>query len=264
VRCRAILKGFPLKVNISLLAIAVICAIISGFSNKDSLRNICLAIGWLLTLAAVVPSLFWSRWELARRGKAKCVKDPDTVVPGWKQLCQSMGIEEDIKVKVFPNSRNAYRDGTTIEIGQPVLDNLDSVSIKAVFAHELAHVKEGRTRNKIFSLAGVPLAVLMLLFVRYGVGPLDSLIFGLSFFLVLVDYMGIAARFVLWPLEYKADLIAKQYVNRDAVVSYLTIVAALRKMDVTRDFYRHPSINKRIANLDWPQKTRFKKWYFEL
>jgi Zn-dependent protease with chaperone function len=76
--------------------------------------------------------------------------------------------------------------------------------------------------------------------------------------------MGIAMRFISWPDEYRADLIAMQYVNRGAVVSFLTAMAALRKMDVTRDFYRHPSINKRIANLGWSQKTRFKKWYFEL
>lgn len=268
-RCKAILKGFPLRVNISLLAIAVICAAISSLSNTENLRNMSFAIGCLLTVVAVVPSSFWYEWERVRKGKGEDV-DPDTIVPGWKQFCQSMGIEDDITVKVFPNLRNAYADRTTnrsiIEIGRPVLNSLDSVSIKAVFAHELAHIKQGRTQKKIFLLACVPpAAVLLFLLVRYGVGLLDSSIFrGSVLVLVLIDYIYIAARFVSWPLEYEADLVAKQYVNRDAVISFLTEVAALRKMDVTRDFYRHPSITKRIANLDLPQKTRFKKWYFEL
>jgi len=46
--------------------------------------------------------------------------------------------------------------------------------------------------------------------------------------------------------------------------SVLTALAASKKIDVTRDFYFHPSINKRKANLGWSQKTRFRKWYFEL
>jgi Zn-dependent protease with chaperone function len=260
-------KGFPLKINISLLSTVIVSAVIYSFSDKE-IRNICLAIGWLLTLAAVVPSSFWSAWEQVTKGKGRCVEDPNTVIPGWKQFCQSMGIKKDIKLKVFPNLRNAYRDGTTIEIGQPVLDNLDSVSIKAVFAHELAHSKIDYAltpRHLLWSiLVIVVVAPLSSLVFTYSIRPSGSHFLVFSASLILISFVCIAIRFLSWPNEYEADLMAKQYVNREAVVSYLTAVAALRKMNVTRDFYRHPSITKRIANLDWPPKTRSKRWYFEL
>ena len=273
-RCKTILNGFPLRINISLLAIAIICTAISSLFDKETLRNICLAIGWLLTLAAVGPSSFESVWERVRKGKARCVEAPNTVIPGWKQFCQSMGIEKDIKVKVFPNLRNAYATGTTIKIGQPVLDSLDSVSIKAVFAHELAHIKTNyalKLRHLLVVilvgvvLVGVASATVPSLVFTYSVDQLGFSCFTFSVLSILIiGFMGIAIRFMSWPDEYEADLIAMQHVNRGAVVSFLTAMAALRKTDVTRDFYRHPSVNKRIANLGWSQKTRFRKWYFEL
>jgi Zn-dependent protease with chaperone function len=267
-RCKTILNGFPLRINLSLLAVAIVFAGVSSLPDQENLRITCIVIGWLLTLAAVGPSSFGSVWELVRKGKARSVEDPNTVIPGWKQLCQSMGIEKNIKVKVYPNLRNAYANDTTIKIGQPVLDSLDSVAIKAVFVHELGHIKINyalKLRHLlVVILVGVALATVMLLVFTYSAGPPGSSLFTCSALLILIDFMGITIRFASWPDEYRADLIAMQYVNRGAVVSFLTAMAALRKMNVTRDFYRHPSINKRIANLGWSQKTRFKKWYFEL
>lgn len=266
-RCKTILNGFPLRINISLLAIAIVCAAISSLFDKETLIIACLVAGWLLTVAAVVPSSLGFVWEYMRKGKARD-EDPNTVIPEWKELRQSMGIKKDIKVKVFSNLRNAYAKGTTIQIGQPVLDNLDSASIRGVFAHELAHIKMNyalKLRHLlVIILVGVVFVTVLSLVFTYIVDPLGSSLFTCSALLILIDFMGIAIRFISWPFEYEADLIAKQYVNREAVVSFLTAMAELRKMDVTRDFYGHPSINKRKANLDWSQKTRFRKWYFEL
>lgn len=271
-RGKTILNGFPLRINVSLLAIAIICAATSGLLDKETSRTICLVIGWVLTVVAVGPSSFGSVCECMRKGKGR-YEDPNTVIPEWKQLCQSMGIDGDIKVKVFPNLRNArvnrITNRTIIEIGQPVLDSLDSVSIKAVFVHELAHIKitnASKLRHLLWLvLFGVAFATVLWLVFTHSVGPL-----GFSYFtfsvpsILIIGFMGIAIRFISWPDEYEADLAAKQYVNPQAVVSFLTAMAALRKIDVTRDFYQHPSINKRKANLDWSQKTRFRKWYFEL
>ena len=266
-RGKTILNRFSLKTNVSLLAVAIVFAAISSLSDKETLGITCLVTGWLLTLAAVGPSLFGFVWERVRKGKARYV-DPNTVILEWKKFCQSMGIKEDIRVKVFANLRNAYAKGTTIEIGQPVLDSLDSVSIEGVFAHELAHIRINyalKLRHLLVAiLVGVVFATVMLLVFTYSADPLGSSLFTCSALLILIDFMGIAARFILWPVEYEADLIAKQYVNREAVVSFLKEMATIRKIDITRDFYSHPSITKRIANLDWSQKTRFKKWYFEL
>lgn len=259
--------GFPLRINVSLLAIAIACAAISSLSDKETPRIAFLAMGWLLTLLAVGPFSFRSIWEYLKKGKPRDA-DPNTVIPGWKTFCHSMGIEEDIKVRVFPNLRNAYANGTTIEIGQPVLDSLDSVSIKGVFAHELAHIKGNHASKRKYLLVGVLVGVLfaavLLLRVSYSSDLLGLYLFMFSVLLISTGFTGIAMRFILWPFEYKADLMADQYLKQNAVVSLLKAMAALRKIDVTRDSYSHPSINKRIASLDWSQRTKFKKWYFEL
>jgi len=270
-RGKTILNGLSLRKNVSLLAIAIVCVIIASLYDEETLRITCLVAGWVLTLVAVVPSLFWYEWERVRKGKGEDV-DPDTIVPGWKQFCQSMGIEDDIKVKVFPNLRNAYADRTTnrtlIEIGRPVLNSLDSVSIKAVFAHELAHIKGNHGFKQWCLLVGVLVVALFATVLLLGV-PYSSDLSGLYLFLSSVSLIsiavaGIAMRFISWPFEYKADLKADQHVQQNGVFSFLNAIAVLRKIDVTRDFYSHPSVNKRIANLDWSQKTRFRKWYFEL
>jgi len=272
-RGKTILNGLSLRKNVSLLAIAIVCATISGLPDKETLSITCIVIGWLLTLVAVGPSLFGFARENMKRGKARCVEDPNTIVAGWKQFCQSMGIKKDIKIKVFTNLRNARPNGTTIEIGQPVLDSLDSVSIKAVFAHELAHIKINDALKLRHLLAVILVCAIFVSVARatvplvftHSVDQLGFSYFTLSVLLILIiGFMGIAIRFMSWPDEYKADLAAMQYVNRRAVVSFLTSMAELRKLDVTRDFYSHPSINKRKANLGWSKKTRFRKWYVEL
>jgi len=232
------------------------------------MRNIFLAAGGLLTLLAVGPSSCRFVWEDMRKGKPRYV-DPDTVIPKWKEFCQSMGIKEDIKVKVFPNLRNAYARGTTIAIGQPVIDSLDSVSMKGVFAHELAHIKEKHGLKQWLLLFGVLSAAVLLLGIPYSFGPLGSSTFSFPVLLLIsVGFAGVAARFISWPFEYRADLMADLYVKQRAVASCLVTMAVLRKIDITRDFYFHPSLTKRIASLDgsqnWSRKTRFKRWYFEL
>jgi len=262
-RGKIIVKGFSLKINVPLLAIVIVSAVIYSFSDKETLRNICLATGWILALLAVGPSLFGVMWENRKKGKPRDV-DPNTIIPEWTKLRRSMGITKDIRVTVFPNLRNATSKYSTIEIGQPVIDSLGSVSIKGVFAHELAHIKGNHLLKQGLLLFSVLFAEAVLLLILCKFTPLGSSIFTPLF--LFIGVMGIDIRFITWPFEYKADLIAKQYVGRKAVVSCLKAMAAIRKVDIAHDFYGHPSIAKRIANLSWcwSQKTRFKKWYFDL
>jgi Zn-dependent protease with chaperone function len=271
--CKRIVRSLPLRINVLFLVIAIVLTVVSNLSHNQVLGIMLLATGWVLTLVALVPSLLGFVREHARKGKGRYA-DPDIIVPGWSQLRQSMGIERDIKVKVFPNLRNAYADRITmkIKIGQPVLDTLDRVSIKAVAAHELAHIgghrKEDysvKQKSLLFGVwVGALLAVILLLIVSYGFDPVLSPFFWFSISLMLADFIGVATRFMLWPHEYQADLIAMQHVDRRAVVSYLTAIARLRKREMTRDSYTHPSVNKRVANLGWSKKTRFKRWHFEM
>jgi Zn-dependent protease with chaperone function len=266
-RGETVCNGFPLRINVSLLAVVIVSAAIYRVFDNETLGNICLATGWLLTLLAVVPSLFRFVREGMQKGKPRD-EDPNNVIPEWKKFCQSMGVKKDIKVKIFPNLRNAYSNPTTIEIGQPILDSLDSLSIKGVFAHELAHIKGKHDLKKLLLFATFLLLGVLYSF-YFNFSQLDSSLFWFSVPLLSISFMGIAARFISWPFEYKADLMADQYLKQKyleqkAVASFLTAGAALRKIEATRDFYSHPSITKRIASLDWSQKTRFKEWYFKL
>lgn len=272
-RMQKILHGFSLRVNVSLLAAAIVCVAVSNLVDEETLRIICIIIGWVLALVAVVPSLHGFALERMTKGKARFVEDPDTIVPGWRKFCQSMGIEKHIRMKRFANLRNARADGTTIEIGQPVLDNLDSISIKAVFAHELAHIKINDDRKLRHLLWLVSVGAVFVCVMRatvpwvftYTVSQLGFSCFIFSVLSILaIGLVGLAIRFRSWPDEYEADLMADQCLKQGAVASALTALATLKKMDITRDFYSHPSINKRKANLGWSRRTRFRQWYLAL
>ena len=260
-RFERILGGFPLRINVLLLSIAIGFAITVSRSGREDLTTVCLTIGGLLTLAAVGPASISSGWERLKKGKGKWAEDPDAIVPQWKQFCHSMGIEEDIKLRVFANLRNAYASGTTIEIGQPVLDSLDNVSTKGVLAHELAHIKRNHSlrRGRLFLCIGLGLGLLFggILCGFNSLGPQLFPCGALS--VVMIGLISIAMPFISWPFEYEADSMADQYVKEGAVASSLKVIARLRKMDVTRDFYWHPSINRRIANLDKSRRARFGK-----
>lgn len=260
-RFARILGGFPLGINVLLLSIAVGFAITSSRSDREDLTIVCLTMGGLLTLAAVGPAMISFGRERLKKGKGEWAEDPDAIVPQWKQFCYSMGIKEDIKLKVFPNLRNAYASGTTIEIGRPVLASLDTVSTKGVLAHELAHIKQNHSsrRGRLLLCVGLGLGLLFggILCGFNSLAPKPSACGALS--VVMIGLMSIAMPFISWPCEYEADSVADQYVKEGAVASSLKAIARLKKMDVTRDFYWHPSINRRIANLDKSPRARFGK-----
>jgi Zn-dependent protease with chaperone function len=259
--------GLPLRANLSLLSISIALAVTSSLYDTGNLPIICLATGGLLTLVAVGPSSFSLLRERARKGKITPVEDLDAVIPGWKRFCHSMGIEKDIQVNIFANLRNAYAEGNTINIGQPVLATLDSISVRGVFAHELAHIKGNHAMKGLRLLAAVVFVSGTLLEgVLYGFGPSGSTPLAcVALLIILTGLTGIAMRFISWPFEYTADLTADERVKQGAVASALKALATLRRLDVRRDSYGHPSINKRIANLGGrPQNKRFVRWYLEL
>ena len=224
-----------------------------------------LGIGALLTLVAVGPSSFWFMWERVRERKGK-YEDPETIVPEWHRLCQSMGIEKLVQVRILTDGCNAYAEGSTIHIGQTVIDNLDSVSLKGVVAHELAHIKGNHDLKRRCLVTGLVVASGVLFqAVLYGFGPSGSTAVACATqSIMVIGFMGIAMRFVLWPFEYSADTVADQCVKQGAVASALKAIAMLRKMDITRDFYGHPSVNKRIESLGGSQKARFRRWHIDL
>ena len=263
--CKRVASGFRLRVNVSFLSLSIVFAVIASHCAGGDLETIGLGTGALLTVVAVGPSSFWFMWERVRERKGK-YEDPETIVPGWKRFCQSMGIEKAVQVRILTDSCNAYAGGSTIYIGQSVIDNLDSVSLKGVVAHELAHIKGNHELKRWCLLTGSVVASGVLFqAVLYGFHPSGSTAVACATLLIMVvGFAGIVMRFVSWPFEYSADTEADQCVRQGAVASALKAIATLRKMDFTRDFYRHPSVNKRVENLDGSQKARFRRWHIDL
>lgn len=221
------------------------------------IRNICLAIALISLLLAIGPSLFGEIREQLKSGKPRGV-DCSGVFLEIRDLCQSMGVTKDIKVKIVPTWRNAESKFSTIRIGEPILGKFDKASRDGMLGHELAHIKRNHSAKKIPIL----IAIIILLSVIYLFVPLQFTPF--TFLVLSFGIVGIASRFMTWPFEYEADVVAAQHLGHEAVESFLRAVADIRQVDIQRDFYFHPSIANRIANLGWSRQTRFKKWYFEL
>jgi Zn-dependent protease with chaperone function len=236
--------------------VVIACAGVYVVLGNQAIRIICVSIGVILTLLASGPSLLGAIMEQSWKGKP-LEFDFSSSLPELRQLRQSMGIKKEIKVRIVPNWLNAEARFSTIEIGQPVLVNMDAASRKALIAHELGHIKG----NHSLKMIPVIVAALILMLILSLFTPLGISMFT---FLVPVAFIGIAIRFISWPLEYEADLIASQHTNNNGVISSLTILSKMRNTNATRDFYSHPSVDKRIANLSWSKQTRLKKWYIEL
>lgn len=249
---RRALKGLPLKANRLLLVAAIVCLIISGLSSDETLRNLLTAIGWSLVLVALVPFVSKLIWEELSKGKADN-RDPSKITPRWSQLRHAMGIDRDVKVKVYPNLRNAGARATTIAIGQPVLSSLDSAETEAVLVHELAHIRGKHALKRVLWMivvASVAMLVLLLLLgVLLRLGLSDCYFSGFSVVAILISSVGLAMPSICWTHEYGADVAAKQYVSKDAMVSALRKLARLRGTNLETDSYAHPSVNKRIVRL---------------
>ena len=248
-----VLRGLPLRVNRFILVIVIVLSVVSGLSSSETLRLILAAVGGALTLVALGPFVFKLIWEYLSKGKAH-EAELSELVPDWRQLCKSMGIRKDVKVKSFPNLRNAAASGTTILIGRPILDSLDNIETKAVLVHELTHIRDRHQIKRTLLMAGVVgsavLALFLLLAVLLRLGLSVYYLSEFSLLGILLCSFGLSMPHVCWPMEYSADLAAKQYVSKDAMSSALRGLAELRDTPPETDSYTHPSVNKRIARLD--------------
>jgi len=178
-----------------------------------------------------------------------------------------MDIKRKVKLKIVPNLQNARASGYGIIFGKPLLDILSRDEIRAILAHELAHIKLAHVKRKsvktqIFILTALFAMIVVLLALLYVSTSREPTSFTIS--TLFIGIITISIRFISWPGEYEADAIASQHVDKSAIQSGLLVISKVREMDINWSYYSHPSISNRIANLDWPQNVRHKKWYLSL
>jgi len=197
-----------------------------------------LAVGFLLvTLICIVPHFAKNFYRVLRGTQWQ------KITPEFMLLAQDMGVKLDKKrpTGIAPNWVNAAATpNNRIIIGKPLLDNLDNLALRGLFAHELTHLK------KKHHLKHCVLAVS----VTFGVGLYQSFFPSLSD--VMACILALAAislifSFVSWHFEYEADAIASQYVGKEIMIS--TLQGIQRMINRHGDTFTHPSFSKRIARL---------------
>jgi Zn-dependent protease with chaperone function len=281
VAMKLIKRGFSFRINVYILVIMIAFAFIENIIIPNAPKFICAVVVILCAIVSLVPALYRTTKALLslsltgirgilslifKRSLANNLRR-DELLNDIQNLCDKMEIKKKVKLKIVPNFINAMAMGHVIIFGKPLLEKLDQNEIKAIIAHELAHIKLGHVKRKepkqqtsiLIILFAMIIFLPALLYISTHIKP-TSFTLGT----LLIGIMSISFRFVSWPKEYEADIIANQYVTKDAMKSVWLTLAKMKEMDINWAYYSHPSISNRIKNLDWPQNVRNKKWYWSL
>jgi Zn-dependent protease with chaperone function len=240
-------RALPLPVNVCLSsALFTLIFLYSLFlhSPNERIFRVLSEANAVIVIIPLVPLAIESK-KMITWGKAKSTSS--NVQQKVDELCQSMDIKKMVTVKLVDGWYGAKAQDEGVLLGKPLLDKLDDNSIKAVLAHELAHIKQSQiSKTYLIMMAILFVAYYFYLFNVRSI-PLwpNLLIFFAWCFLILVIFL----RFISWPKEYEADAIAAKYVGKNTMISTLQALATLKGTDMEQDFYSHPSISKRIAKL---------------
>jgi STE24 endopeptidase len=166
---------------------------------------------------------------------------------------------------------NAYFTGIgkskRIVFFDTLINNLLPEEVEAILAHELGHFKKNHIKKQIFYALLITLLFLFILSIVvkssyfYQLFNINSTSYhnGILVIMLIIDTL----LFPLKPIfsylsrknEFEADNFAKQYSNKDALISGLVKLYKDNASTLTPDnwyvkfYYSHPPANIRIANL---------------
>jgi hypothetical protein len=163
------------------------------------------------------------------------------------RLMESMDIEEKITVKIVLGWDNAEIKFGNLKLGQILIEKINKNSLNSVLAHELAHLKRKHTEKHMLAYLIFGLLVVLSVWMTSTLPSLNSYL--INFILIFIATYAIQLRFLSWSLEYEADSIGATQEQLSVFKQALKDVAAIKNMDFHRDFYRHPSMEKRINKL---------------
>jgi Zn-dependent protease with chaperone function len=252
-------QGFPLRINIILLIVAVALTILCGHLDGSVINNTCLILASILICIAIGPSLFREAVEQSRAAKPIKLDSSNDI---WKEIDtirRQMCVKWTIAVKVRYNWPNVESKFRSITIGQTILDTLNEGDRRSLFAHELAHIQKCHSFLKLSIF--VPIAIVLCL-VAYRLFLMQFNPFAII--LLIVAIFSILSRFITWPFEYQADFVASEFTGENVFTKTLLSYARSKNINIKRDFYFHPSVSKRINNLNLSKTARIVKWYLEV
>jgi Zn-dependent protease with chaperone function len=188
-------------------------------------------------------TIVWFRTIIRlRRGKGVEWKP---LTEGMREISDNMGVKIE-KVGVMEGLHNAFSLPLfkTIIIGRPLYDSLSEKSLEAVFAHELAHVKE---RHNFVPILALPIIMSQLTF--WMTLPVQLFVIaGFAFFrLALIPFN--------WLVEIRADAVAGRFVGNDSMIDALKSLGGV-KIDEPSE--SHPSRSRRISRLEKGPMSRFR------
>jgi len=276
--------GFPFRVKIVLLLVSLFCAILIVLIKKSPVTYAFHLVIWVLWVLAVLPSVIsllpevfaQIAYELRKvfrqivRTWKEIQPDSDTVL-AFERLMDKMSIKKKLRLEIMPNFYNAQMKGKTVYLGKPMLDTLRNDNIEALLAHEVAHYVRHHSLKLFLPMIIVIFAIVCFIsklttlaishvqFLRDASGP--NIFSSIEFFMLLLFLL---MPLFSWLAEYDADLVAAKCSYKATVKATLQRVAMIRHTDIFRDFYLHPSISKRVANLDRSMIPRVIRWYLEL
>ncbi len=181
-------------------------------------------IGWLRTLVKL------------RSGKGVEWKP---LTPGMRKIAEDMGVRIR-EFGVMDGLDNAFSLPLfkKVVIGRPLYESLGEKALEAVFAHELAHVKE---RHNLVPTLAIPMIMSQLLL--WLTLPMQLFVIaGLAFSrLAMIPFN--------WMVELRADEVAARVTGRNDMIEALKNLDGVR-MDEPSE--THPPLRRRIEKLMSP------------
>ncbi|HOB09695.1 MAG TPA: M48 family metallopeptidase [Limnochordia bacterium] len=158
--------------------------------------------------------------------------------------------------KSFNAMVNGYRDYFYIIVTKPLLETLSNEELRAILAHEIAHIKHKDGVKRLFDL-WMLIILPMGLLTTANVLPKDSLSSNLIGTIGIVSFVVLLLRWLSNTRkgEYAADRYASELIgDKEALIRALTILNEKSRYKPEFAVYRrplltHPDLNSRIANL---------------
>lgn len=232
-----------------LYEIGVSSFVLSGIFPNSLVSSFCLFI-CLTTYMLLTPFLASTFTFQLRSLFAKKYEADQNIRKEVSEVADQLGAKVE-KVYIVKGLCNAYVRFHTLYIGEELLNRLNYYTRKAVFAHELGHIKERHLWFKIPATV-VPM-VLPLWSWRSLQWPIiinelfTQLMLVILIEIVLLTYLIVFNIPINWYLEMRADRLAVQIAGKAATISAL--LAIVRKEKIKTPSEDHPAISERIKQI---------------
>ena len=186
--------------------------------------------------ASQLKILFLKKYEADQRIKDEVNKIADQIGVRIKKVYMAKGL------------CNAYVRFGTLVLGEELLDRLGPSERRAVFAHELGHMKEKHMWFKIvatMALLALPLWAWLRLYWPIIINEqVTQLMLSIMINIALLAYLIVVMVPLNWYLEVRADRIAVEIAGKASAISALLAIVNREKFELPSE--DHPAISERV------------------